>query len=134
MARAGSETDTSTAAMPLCWLIVVTTTYRLCHERGTLRPQCGDAEPRGSPLGGVLMPVESTGDSPGNPRLYKVIEHAPKTGKSPTVWAWPELIDYLKVAGQPVQGPWPPHQQRRPDPEADSLPVAVPDSGPPTSG
>ena len=79
--------------------------------------------------GGVVMAVESTGDSPGNPRLYKVIEHAPKTGKSPTVWAWPQLIDYLKVAGQPVQGPWPPHQQRRPDPEAESLPVAVPDSG-----
>jgi hypothetical protein len=76
------------------------------------------------------MAVESTGDSPGNPRLYKVIEHAPKTGKSPTVWAWPQLIDYLKVAGQPVQGPWPPHQQRRPDPEAESLPVAVPDTGP----
>jgi len=75
------------------------------------------------------MAVESTGDSPGNPRLYKVIEHAPKTGKSPTVWAWPQLIDYLKVAGQPVQGPWPPHQQRRPDPEAESLPIAVPDTG-----
>src|SRR3954449_6808879 len=80
--------------------------------------------------GGVVMAVESTGDSPGNPRLFKVIEHAPKTGKSPTVWAWPQLIDYLKVAGQPVQGPGPPHQQRRPDPQADSLPVAVPDSGP----
>jgi hypothetical protein len=73
------------------------------------------------------MAVESTGHSQGNPRLYEVIEHAPKTGKSPTVWAWPELIDYLKVAGQPVQGPWPPHQERRPDPEAESLPVAVPD-------
>jgi hypothetical protein len=59
--------------------------------------------------------------------LFEVIEHAPKTGKSPTVWAWPQLIDYLKVAGQPVQGPWPPHQERRPDPEAESLPVAVPD-------
>ena len=73
------------------------------------------------------MAVESTGHSQGNPRLYELIEHAPKTGKSPTVWAWPQLVDYLKVAGQPVQGPWPPHQERRPDPEADSLPVAVPD-------
>jgi len=73
------------------------------------------------------MAVESTGHSRGNPRLYELIEHAPKTGKSPTVWAWPQLIDYLKVAGQPVQGPWPPHQERRPDPEADSLPTAVPD-------
>jgi hypothetical protein len=74
------------------------------------------------------MPVESSGHSQGNPRLFELIEHAPKTGKSPTVWAWPELIDYLKVAGQPVQGPWPPHQQARPDPDEDSLPVAVPDT------
>ena len=73
------------------------------------------------------MAVESTGRSRGNPRLFELIEHAPKTGKSPTVWAWPQLIDYLKVAGQPVQGPWPPHQQRRPDPDDESLPVAVPD-------
>jgi hypothetical protein len=73
------------------------------------------------------VPVESSGHSQGNPRLYELIEHSPKTGKSPTVWAWPELIDYLKVAGQPVQGPWPPHQQARPDPDEDSLPVAVPD-------
>jgi len=48
------------------------------------------------------MRIESDGHSRGNPRLYELIEHAPKTGKSPTVWAWPELIDYLKVAGQPV--------------------------------
>ena len=50
------------------------------------------------------MRIESDGHSQGNPRLYELIEHAPKTGKSPTVWAWPELIDYLKVAGQPVPG------------------------------
>src|SRR5580698_9738172 len=50
------------------------------------------------------MRIESSGHSQGNPRLYELIEHAPKTGKSPTVWAWPELIDYLKVAGQPVAG------------------------------
>jgi hypothetical protein len=77
--------------------------------------------------GTCTVPVESSGHSPGNPRLFELIEHAPKTGKSPTVWAWPELIDYLKVAGQPVQGPWPPHQQARPDPDEDSLPIAVPD-------
>jgi hypothetical protein len=73
------------------------------------------------------MRIESDGHSQGNPRLYELIEHAPKTGKSPTVWAWPELIDYLKIAGQPVSGPWPPHQEPRPDPDYESLPVAVPD-------
>jgi hypothetical protein len=73
------------------------------------------------------MRIESDGQSQGNPRLYELVEHAPKTGKSPTVWAWPELMDYLKVAGQPVAGPWPPHQEPRPDPDYESLPVAVPD-------
>ena len=73
------------------------------------------------------MRIESSGHSQGNPRLYELVEHAPKTGKSPTVWAWPELIDYLKIAGQPVAGPWPPHQEPRPDPDYESLPVAVPD-------
>ena len=73
------------------------------------------------------MPVESDGKSRGNPRIYELIEHAPKTGKSPTVWAWPQLIDYLKVAGQPVSGPWPPHQEPRPDPDYESGPQAVPD-------
>ena len=35
-----------------------------------------------------------------------------------------QLIDYLKVAGQPVQGPWPPHQDPRPDPtEIESSPA-----------
>jgi hypothetical protein len=79
------------------------------------------------PEGTCAMRVESSGHSQGNPRLYELVEHAPKTGPSPTVWAWPELIDHLKVAGQPVQGPWPPHQQPRPDPDEDTLPVAVPD-------
>jgi hypothetical protein len=80
------------------------------------------------------MRIESDGHSQGNPRLYELVEHSPKTGKSPTVWAWPELMDYLKIAGQPVAGPWPPHQEPRPDPDYESLPVAVPDpeSGPPT--
>jgi hypothetical protein len=76
------------------------------------------------------MRIESDGHSKGNPRLYELIEHAPKVGKSPTVWAWPELIDYLKVAGQPVPGPWPPHQEPRPNPEEDTLPVAVADMPP----
>ena len=82
------------------------------------------------------MRIESDGHSRGNPRLYELIEHAPKTGKSPTVWAWPELIDYLKIAGQPVAGPWPPHQEPRPDPDYESMPVAVPDpeSSPRPSG
>ena len=76
------------------------------------------------------MRIESSGHSRGNPRLFELIENAPKAqgaGKSPTVWAWPELVDYLKIAGQPVPGPWPPHQEARPDPEEDSLPVAVAD-------
>ena len=74
------------------------------------------------------MRVESDGHNEGNPRLYELIENSPKTGKSPTVWAFPQLVEYLKVAGQPVQGPWPPHQEPRPDPTAiDSGPVAVPD-------
>ncbi len=73
------------------------------------------------------MRVESDGKSKGNPRIYELIEHAPKTGKSPTVWAWPQLIDYLKVAGQPVSGPWPPHQEPRPDPDYESGPIAVAD-------
>jgi hypothetical protein len=73
------------------------------------------------------MRIESDGHSRGNPRLFELVEHSPKTGKSPTVWAWPELMDYLKIAGQPVAGPWPPHQEPRPDPEEESAPVAVPD-------
>lgn len=80
------------------------------------------------------MRIESDGHSQGNPRLYELVEHSPQTGtgKSPTVWAWPELMDYLKIAGQPVQGPWPPHQQPRPDPAVDTLPEAVADpQGPP---
>ena len=62
-----------------------------------------------------------------DPAIYELIEQAPKTGNSPTIWAWPQIVEYLKVAGQPVQGPWPPHQEPRPDPEAESLPVAIPD-------
>ena len=83
------------------------------------------------------MRIESSGHSRDNPRLFELVEAVPKTGpktgKSPTVWAWPELMDYLKVAGQPVAGPWPPHQEPRPDPEEDSLPVAVRDPEAPPS-
>lgn len=77
------------------------------------------------------MPVESSGHSPGNPRMYELFESQPKVDphgeKSPTVWAWPQLVDFLKVSGQPVQGPWPPHQKPRPDPDHEAGPVVVPD-------
>jgi hypothetical protein len=85
------------------------------------------------------MAIESDGHSRGNPRLYELIENAPKVGKSPTIWAWPEVVDWLRIAGQPVPGPWPPHQQPRPNPEEESLPVAVAepprpeDAAPPTA-
>ena len=55
-------------------------------------------------------------DGRGNPRIYDLIKHTPKEGKSPTLWAWPQVVDMFKVAGQPVPGPWPPHQEARPDP------------------
>jgi len=71
------------------------------------------------------MAIESTGHSRGNPRIFELIENAPKTGKSPTIFAWPEVVDWLRIAGQPVPGPWPPHQRPRPNPEDESLPVAV---------
>jgi hypothetical protein len=71
------------------------------------------------------MAIESDGHSRGNPRIYELIENAPKTGKSPTIWAWPEVVDWLRIAGQPVPGPWPPHQRPRPNPEDESLPEAV---------
>ncbi|MGH3777824.1 MAG: hypothetical protein ACRDRR_19180 [Pseudonocardiaceae bacterium] len=86
------------------------------------------------------MAIESDGHSRGNPRIYELIENAPKVGKSPTIWAWPEVVDWLRVAGQPVPGPWPPHQQPRPNPEEESIPVAVveperpePQAAPPSS-
>jgi hypothetical protein len=64
----------------------------------------------------------------GNPRLAELFKDAPRTGKSPTVFAFPQLVEYLGVAGQPVQGPWPPHQEPRPDPtDIESGPVAIPD-------
>ena len=54
--------------------------------------------------------------SPGSPRIYELIQDAPGKGKPNSVWAWPEVTEFLKVAGQPVPGPWPPHQEKRPDP------------------
>ena len=46
------------------------------------------------------MPVESDGHSAGNPRMYELIENAPREGKSPTVWAWPQFTEFLKVANE----------------------------------
>jgi len=80
-----------------------------------------------SKIWGFRMPVESSGQSAGNPRMYELIADTPKDGDSPTVWAWLHLIDHLTVTGQPVQAPWPPHQQRRADLEPDGMPRAVPD-------
>ena len=74
--------------------------------------------------------IESDGHGRGNHRIYELIENAPRegTGKSPTIFAFSQLVDFFKVAGQPVQGPWPPHQQPRPDPtEVEAGPIAVPD-------
>jgi len=73
------------------------------------------------------MTVESTGHERGNPRFFALIENSPKAGASPTIWAWPQFTEFMKVASQPVQGPWPAHQEPRPDPDADSMPTAVPD-------
>jgi hypothetical protein len=71
---------------------------------------------------------ESGGSTPGNPRMAELFKDAPRTGKSPTVFAFPQLVEYLAVAGQPVQGPWPPHQEPRPDPtDIEGAPVAIPD-------
>lgn len=70
--------------------------------------------------------------SPGSPRIFELIQDAPgknnqnRVGGDNSVWAWPEVTDFLKIAGQPVPGPWPPHQEARPDPEIGSaVPEAV---------
>lgn len=74
--------------------------------------------------------------SPGSPRIYELIQDAPgknnkdRPGGDNSVWAWPEVTEFLKIAGQPVPGPWPPHQQKRPDPSitsAEPTAVAEPD-------
>ena len=72
--------------------------------------------------------IGSTVSAMGNPRMAELFASTPKEGKSPTVFAFPQLVEFLGVAGQPVQGPWPPHQEPRPDPdEVEALPVAIPD-------
>lgn len=73
------------------------------------------------------MAFESTGKEKGNPRFFELIENSPKKGDSPTIWAWPQITEYFKVAGQPVKGPWPPHQERRPDPDGADEPMAIAD-------
>ena len=47
------------------------------------------------------MRVESDGHSKGNPRLYELIQNTPKANATgaPTAWAWPQIVDFLKVAG-----------------------------------
>lgn len=50
-------------------------------------------------------------------------------GGKPELGAFPAVVAWLKVAGQPVPGPWPPHQEPRPDPSDESGPVAVRDDG-----
>lgn len=82
----------------------------------------------------MSMPIESSGQNENDPRMYELVHDTPKEGPGPTVWAWPQLIDHLKVASQPVQGPWPPHQEKRSDPDAESLPQAVPDPQGPGQG
>jgi hypothetical protein len=57
--------------------------------------------------------------------MYELIQDAPKTGRSPTLSDFPAVVGWLKVASQPVPGPWPPHQESRPDPSDESGPVAV---------
>lgn len=73
--------------------------------------------------------AEHPEEARGTPRIYDLIKHVPKEseGKSPSIWAWPQVVGMFKVAGQPVPGPWPPHQEARPDPEAESIPVAIPE-------
>jgi hypothetical protein len=73
------------------------------------------------------MASEPATPRPGSARMFELVEDAPKTGKSPTIWAFPEVLNWLKVASQPVAGPWPPHQQPRPDPDDGGGPVAVPE-------
>ncbi len=72
--------------------------------------------------------TQSDGGIRANKRMAELFADAPREGQSPTVFAFPQLIDFMKVAGQPVQGPWPPHQEPRPDPtDIDGTPVAIPD-------
>ena len=63
------------------------------------------------------MPIESDGHSKDNPRLYELIEERAEDGEEPHGMGVAAVVDYLKIAGQPVAGPWPPHAQWRPDPD-----------------
>ncbi|GAA4878073.1 hypothetical protein ACFQ34_06295 [Pseudonocardia benzenivorans] len=57
--------------------------------------------------------------------MFELFEHAPKDSGSPTIWAFPGMVGWLRTAGKPVAGPWPPHQEPRPDPDDEPLPVAI---------
>lgn len=57
----------------------------------------------------------------GDPRMIEAVKQLPGLA------AFPAVVEWLKVAGQPVPGPWPPHQEPRPDPSDESGPVAVRD-------
>ena len=82
----------------------------------------------GPPSARVGTQGADEGGRAGNPRLAELVKDAPNTGKGPNLVACPPLVEYLGVAGQPVQGPWPPHQEPRPDPtDIEGTPVAIPD-------
>ena len=81
------------------------------------------------------MTTEPDDRSHRNPRMAELFgapPGSPAPGASPTVFAFPAVVEFMKVAGQPVAGPWPPHQHPRPDPEDDAGPVAIPE--PPDPG
>ena len=44
------------------------------------------------------MVQETGGANAGTPRMAELFKDAPKTGKSPTVFAFPQLVEYLGVA------------------------------------
>lgn len=74
----------------------------------------------------------------GGPRIAELFVDLPTENtdpRTPTIWAWPEVVDFLKIAGQPVPGPWPPHQNNRPDPSDlgyEAAPTAVAEEAPET--
>lgn len=49
-----------------------------------------------------LMHNEPNDDGWVDPRMDEFMEDSPKTGPSPTGWAWPQLIEHPKVATQPA--------------------------------
>lgn len=79
------------------------------------------------------MATEPGGQTSRNHRMAELFgepDPDPAPGSSPTIFAFPAMVDFMKVAGQPVAGPWPPHQQPRPDPEDEAGPVAIPEPAP----